>query len=88
MPGTRKGGLKAVNTNKEKYGEDFYKNIGKIGGQNGHTGGFQQGSKLAKEAGRKGGRISKRPGKPYNDTCDLCGGLMTANCNNAGCDDN
>ena len=37
MPGTRAGGLKAAATNKIKYGDNFYRNIGRIGGRNGHT---------------------------------------------------
>lgn len=69
MAGTREGGRKAAITNKERHGEDFYSNIGKKGGENGHTGGFAceeigrdglTGSQRAKLAGAKGGRISKR----------------------------
>lgn len=60
MAGTMLGGKKAAKTNKDRYGKDFYAKIGQIGGRLGHTGGFQKGSELAREAGRKGGRISKR----------------------------
>ena len=60
MVGTREGGLKASKTNKAKNGEDFYSRIGKKGGQNGHTGGFAANPALAKVAGAKGGKISKR----------------------------
>ena len=60
MAGTPKGGKKAVQTNIKKHGEDFYKRIGKKGGQNGHTGGFASNPELAKIAGRKGGKKSKR----------------------------
>lgn len=60
MAGTKAGGKKAAATNKEKYGSEFYANIGRKGGQNGHTGGFAANPELAKEAGRKGGAISKR----------------------------
>lgn len=63
MAGTKAGGLKAAATNKAKYGEDFYKKAGQRGGRNGHTGGFASNRELAKEAGRKGGMISRR-GKP------------------------
>ena len=63
MAGTKAGGLKAVATNKAKYGEDFYKKAGQKGGRNGHTGGFASNHDLAVEAGRKGGMKSKR-GKP------------------------
>ena len=60
MVGTRAGGLKAAKTNKERNGEDFFSRIGKKGGQNGHTGGFASSHERAVEAGRKGGKISKR----------------------------
>lgn len=62
MPGTKTGGLKARQTNLEKYGKDFYKIIGSKGGQNGHTGGFASNPALARIAGAKGGRISRRTG--------------------------
>lgn len=60
MAGTPAGGQKAAQTNIKKHGEDFYKRIGKKGGQNGHTGGFASNPELAKIAGRKGGKKSKR----------------------------
>ena len=60
MAGTKAGGRKATATNKSKYGKDFYAEIGRKGGQNGHTGGFAANPELAKIAGAKGGRISKR----------------------------
>jgi len=60
MSGTKTGGQKAALTNKAKHGEDFYAKIGRKGGKNGHTGGFAANPELAKEAGRKGGKISKR----------------------------
>ena len=60
MAGTKAGGLKAAATNKAKYGKEFYANIGRKGGQNGHTGGFAANPALAKIAGAKGGRISRR----------------------------
>lgn len=60
MTGTKAGGLKAAISNKLRHGSDFYKNIGRKGGQNSHTGGFAANPELAKIAGRKGGRISKR----------------------------
>ena len=47
-------------TNKAKYGKEFYARIGKKGGQNGHTGGFAANPELARIAGAKGGRISRR----------------------------
>ena len=60
MSGTKAGGQKAAATNKAKYGKEFYANIGRKGGRNGHTGGFAANPELAKIAGAKGGRISKR----------------------------
>lgn len=64
MAGTKAGGLKAAATNKAKYGEGFYARIGRMGGQNGHTGGFAANPALAKLAGAKGGRKSRRGPSP------------------------
>lgn len=67
MAGTRMGGLKARDTNKKLYGDNFYANIGRRGGQNGHTGGFYANPELARIAGAKGGRKSRRgPNKNKN----------------------
>ena len=69
MPGTKAGGLKAAATNKAKYGEGFYARIGKKGGANGHTGGFNSekvgadgltGFERARIAGAKGRSVSRR----------------------------
>lgn len=69
MVGTKAGGMKAAKTNLLIHGEDFYRRIGKKGGQNGHTGGFNSekvgkdgltGFERAKIAGAKGGSISRR----------------------------
>ena len=60
MSGTKTGGLKASETNRKRHGEDFYSRIGRKGGLNGHTGGFHANPELARIAGAKGGRISKR----------------------------
>ena len=60
MAGTKVGGQKAAATTKGQYGRDFYAEIGRKGGRNGHTGGFATNPELAKLAGAKGGRISKR----------------------------
>lgn len=62
MSGTREGGLKARETNFRIYGSDFYREIGRKGGRNGHTGGFYANPALARIAGAKGGRISRRTG--------------------------
>ena len=60
MAGTKAGGLKAAATNRAKYGKEFYAQIGAKGGRNGHTGGFAANKALARIAGAKGGRISRR----------------------------
>ena len=65
MSGTKNGGLKAAATNRKRYGKNFYKNIGAKGGRLGTTGGFAANPALAKVAGAKGGRISRRCSKKY-----------------------
>jgi hypothetical protein len=60
ISGTKEGGIHAAQTNKERYGKEFYSRIGAIGGHNGHTGGFYANPELARMAGAKGGRNSKR----------------------------
>lgn len=62
MAGTKEGGKKASITIKEKHGEDFYKRIGSKGGKSGdHSkNGFASNPELAREAGRKGGKKSRR----------------------------
>ncbi len=60
MAGTKAGGLKAAAANKAKYGLGFYARIGAKGGRNGHTGGFASNPALARIAGAKGGRKSRR----------------------------
>lgn len=63
MSGTKNGGKAAANTNKSKYGSDFYAKIGSMGGKKGRTGGFFANRELARQAGAKGGRISRRTKK-------------------------
>ena len=60
MAGTSKGAKLAAKTNKARHGSDFYARIGRKGGKNGHTGGFFANRDLAREAGRRGGMISRR----------------------------
>ena len=60
MAGTVTGGKAAASTNKTRHGADFYAKIGAKGGRKGKTGGFFANRELAREAGRKGGRISRR----------------------------
>lgn len=67
MAGTKAGGKAAAITNKAKYGDDFYGKIGAQGGKISKTGGFYHsmvnGHTWHKEAGAKGGRISRRSAK-------------------------
>lgn len=62
MSGNKIGGLKARDANYERHGADFYAKIGHLGGKAGHTGGFYNNPEKAAEAGRKGGKISRRTG--------------------------
>lgn len=63
MAGTKEGAAKAVKTNLERHGADFYARIGKKGGEKGHTGGFASMTPARRSAcGRKGGLISTRKG--------------------------
>lgn len=77
MSGTKTGSAKATKTIKDKYGSDYFKRIGSIGGKLGKTGGFAADIVCTKQdcvfkndehlirqcAGAVGGRISRR-GKP------------------------
>lgn len=69
MAGTKAGAKKAAETNKKRHGKDFYAQIGRKGGQNGHTGGWASetvgkdgltGYERAKKWGAVGGKKSKR----------------------------
>lgn len=59
MAGTRQGGLAAAARNRENDPR-FYARIGAMGGRKGRTGGFFANRELARIAGKKGGRISRR----------------------------
>ena len=63
MPGTKEGSLKARETIRKEYGEDFFANIGKKGGKASSNGGFYANRELAKTAGCKGGQRSSRDNK-------------------------
>lgn len=54
MAGTKEGGKKAAITNRQRYGIDFYRQIGHKGGTISQGGGFAQVPGLASEAGRRG----------------------------------
>ena len=62
MVQTKEGGLKAAKSNLEKYGEDYYRNIGSLGGRAKVPKGFALNRERASIAGRKGGLKSKRTG--------------------------
>ncbi|HTE22699.1 MAG TPA: hypothetical protein VK674_06690 [Candidatus Limnocylindria bacterium] len=64
MAGTTTGGKRAAETNKKKHGADFYAKIGAMGGKKGKTGGFYANRELARIAGARGGRVSRRGKKP------------------------
>ncbi len=70
MSGTIIGGRKTAKTNKERHGEDFYKKIGHLGGSvKGVAKGFAlMPREKRQEAGRKGGKTSKRG--PAKDDID------------------
>ncbi len=64
MPGTKAGGKRAAQTNKERHGEDFYQRIAKLSNasweKNGRMPrGFAANPELASLAGKKGGAISR-----------------------------
>lgn len=72
MPGTKAGSEKAMKTIRSRYGEDFFKKIGKVGGIRGKgkvKGGFND-LELASRAGRIGGSVSKRKKKEVEDEAD------------------
>ena len=65
MSGTRIGGKRAAQTNKERHGEDFYQRIGKLSNagweKNGRKPrGFAANPERARAAGRSGGLKSRR----------------------------
>lgn len=63
MAGNKLGGQRASATNKERYGEDYYKKIGSKGGRAAGPKGFAlMDLEKVKAAGRKGGSRSKRTG--------------------------
>lgn len=81
MAGTLKGGKKAAQKCMNKFGKDYYKDIGRIGGSHSRKGGFASekigkdgltGSQRAKIAGALGGRKGRRaPAKFPKDLSDL-----------------
>lgn len=66
MAGTKEGGRKAAASNLARDPQHYAK-IGAKGGRNGHTGGFAANRALARIAGAKGGKISRRGTKEDTD---------------------
>lgn len=60
LAGNRQGGLRAAQTNKERYGNTFYSDIGSEGGKKGTTGGTYNNPELARRIGAIGGKRSRR----------------------------
>ena len=66
MPGNKIGGMKARDANYKRFGKDFYRKIGHLGGisPTNKPKGFAANRELAVVAGREGGRISRRTNVP------------------------
>lgn len=60
ISGTLQGGKRAAQTNKARHGEDYYKELGRLGGSKKVPKGFAVNRELARIAGAKGGRNSRR----------------------------
>lgn len=60
MSGTVKGGKRASKTNRARYGDNYYRVIGALGGVKSKGGGFSKVPGLAQRAGKIGGTISRR----------------------------
>lgn len=69
MPGNTHGGRQAASTIRKRYGQDFFKQIGRVGGSASSNGGFASnkvgtdgltGPERAKIAGAVGGAKSRR----------------------------
>ena len=60
MAGTKAGAQKSKKTLLERYGEDYFSNMGKKGGKAMVPKGFALNPEKAAEAGKRGGTISRR----------------------------
>jgi hypothetical protein len=69
VPGTHVGGVTAGDTNKARYGDDYYRRIGKLGGLKSKGGQFTAdyvgpdgatGREIASRLGSVGGKASRR----------------------------
>lgn len=63
MAGTREGGLQARDTNREKYGKDFYSEIGAKGGNAKVPKGFAMMTRKERSIAGKAGGLKSRRGK-------------------------
>jgi len=74
MSGTIIGGKLAAATNKARYGSDFYRNMGRVGGKRTHADGAKPKGFAAmtlekrSAAGRLGGSRSRRVAKNYTSS--------------------
>lgn len=59
-PEQEKAASRQPKPTKKLHGKNFYRELGRLGGRSGHTGGFAANPELARIAGQKGGRISRR----------------------------
>jgi general stress protein YciG len=73
MAGSREQGLKAAETNRKRYGKEFYGRIGRKGGKASKGGGFALHPELAAEAGRKGGSAPRRKRNTEGDFYEVTG---------------
>ncbi len=60
MGGTVSGGHATRDTNKKRYGDDYYVKLGRKGGLVSRTGGFYNNRERARVLGAIGGHISRR----------------------------
>lgn len=68
MSGTREGGKLAAETNRERYGANYYAELGRVGGRACVPKGFAANPELARRAGAKGGAISRRSKNEAKET--------------------
>lgn len=66
MAGNSEGGKKSADKIKEKYGEDFFRNMGRKGGKACVKKGFATNIELARKAGKKGGKTKGQKGFATN----------------------
>lgn len=61
MAGNHDQGIAARDTNRKKYGADYYQQLGHLGGRKSKGGGFANDPERASKLGKIGGAKSKRP---------------------------